>query len=467
MDDSPKILSDEQTNGANPSESERAFVPVPLKHVDAKQLAKIPTYIKSDNEYCLYSSNGLGFTNDDRKRLLASDVKYVFISSKDKSRFFDLMGESLLDTIKDNSISIAEKQQIMHETAVSLAGKLNQTLPNQKDLDQTITSSDCNAQLMMAGMSLKEVYRLCTKDPDDAAHLVKMASIMQGFATKLGLTDKDALSMMGAGALLHDIGKIHLPKENRTPAMIRSHVELGIKHLDTLNNVPMEIISIVAEHHERVDGSGYPYGLKGNDISLIGQLAGLAYTFEQLTSDFSYRNEKQSIVRAIELLETQYNKQFDPAMLNSFISYANTVLLDEAENKVKLSQFSLAGIDSENKKINPSGRRHQRFFFRCKGTAEILYLKNEKWAIQSSHDVIMHNISQSGMGFMSYKPFDISQIVLAKVYIGSTSEPVCLLGKVKRVQEVTKDLFVIGAAFFETNSQEGTRALFERLNRLS
>ncbi len=467
MDNSPNILSDDQTKGSDPAEQEKAFVPVPLKHVDAKQLAKIPTYIKSDNEYCLYSSNGLGFSNEDRKRLLASDVKYVFISSADKSRFFDLMGDCLLDTIKDNSISIAEKQQIMHETAIGLTNKLNHTLPDDKDLERTITNADCNAQLMMAGMSLKDVYKLCTKDPEDAAHLVKMASIMQGFATKLGLTDKKALSTMGAGALLHDIGKIHLPKENRTPAMIRSHVELGLKHLDSLNNVPMEIISIVAEHHERIDGSGYPYGLKGNDISLVGQLAGLAYTFEQLTSEYSYKNEKQSIIQAIELLETQYSGKFDSDMLNSFIAYANTVLLGEAENKAKLSLFSLMSVDSENKKMNPSGRRHQRFFFRCKGTAEILYLKNEKWTIQSSHDVIMHNISQSGMGFMSYKPFEINQIVLAKVYIGNSNEPVCLLGKIKRVQEVTKDLFVIGAAFFETNSQEGTRALFERLNRQS
>ena len=438
------------------------YLPIPLKHVAAKQLATVPIYIQADNEYCLYSSDGLGFSNDDKKRLLDSNVRYVFISMKDHDKYFDAMAESMSDVIMDSNIDFEEKKEMFHGTAINLANQLNNTAPDKQKVDQTIDHSNNNAQMIMNGMSVKDMYEMCVHDQKDAKHLLQMSSLMQGFAHKLGLNDKHSLSMMGTGAMLHDIGKVFLPKDNRTVEMLRSHVQLGVQHLDTIKGTPMEIRNIVAEHHERIDGSGYPYGLKGDDISLMGQMAGLAYTFDILVNEKPYQNEKKNISEALNVLEDRFAKKFDSNMLKSFSAFASTTLLQAAEDKNRLRLFNVSALDYEHKKNNPNGRRHERMFFRSKGSADILYLRDKKWAVKSSHEIIMHNLSQSGMGFMMYKPIDKGQIVLTKLYVNNQIEPVCLLGKVVRIHEVTKDLFIIGCIFFEINSEEMTSRLYEK-----
>ena len=441
------------------------FFPIPLKHVSARQLEKIPIYLLTENEYCLYSTDGLGFNNEDRQRLLDSHIKYIFISVDDHEQYFHAMSDAMLDVANDTSIQYEDKVDMLHGASLGLANKLNSKPLDKTCVDQTIKQTSSSAQMIMNGVEYKDLFDMCAKDPEDVKNLVAMSATMQGFAHKLGLTDKHALGMMGTGAMLHDIGKVFLPKHNRTIEQIRSHVKLGVQHLDTIPGIPMEIRNIVAEHHERIDGSGYPYGLKGDDISLMGQIAGLAHTFHTLINQSEHKSEKERIADALNILEEKLNKKFDNNMLKSFIAFVSGTLLEAAEDKAKLSMFNVSVLDISHRRNNPNGRRHERLYFRSKGSLEILHLKGERWAVKSSHDIIMHNISQSGMGFMTYKRLQENEIVLTKLYVSNQNEPVCLLGKVARVHEVTKDLFIIGAIFFEANSHEATKRLFEKFNK--
>ena len=459
---SQTVQQNDATEISNDSEK---YFPVPLQHVSARQLEKIRIFLHTDNEYCLYSSDGLGFSSEDRQRLLDSHIKYIFISVDDHDEYFQAMSASMLDVANDTSIQYEDKVEMLHGTSVGLANKLNSEPLDKKSVDQTLIQSNSSAQMIMNGVEYKDLYNMCGKDPEDVKNLVAMAATMQGFAHQLGLTDKNALCMLGTGAMLHDIGKVFLPKHNRTIEQVRSHVKLGVQHLDTLPGIPMEIRNIVAEHHERIDGSGYPYGLKGDDISLMGQIAGLAYTFHTLINQSDHKSEKERIADALNILEEKIHKQFDSNMLKSFSAFISSTLLEAAEDKAKLSMFNVSVLDIQHRRNNPNGRRHERLYFRSKGSLEILVLKNEKWTVKSSHDIIMHNISQSGMGFMTYKRLQENEIVLTKLYVSHQNEPVCLLGKVARVHEVTKDLFIIGAIFFEANTHEATKRLFDKFNK--
>ena len=452
------------TTTGNEKDSDK-FFPIPLKHVSARQLEMIPIYLLTENEYCLYCTDGLGFSNEDRQRLLDSKIKYIFISVQDHEHYFQAMSDAMLDVANDTTIQYEDKIDMLHGTSIGLANKLNTEPLDKRGVDQTLKQSSSCAQMIMNGVEYKDLFNMCSKDPEDVKTLVAMSATMQGFAHKLGLTDKNALSMLGTGAMLHDIGKVFLPKSNRTIEQVRSHVKLGLQHLDSIAGIPMEIRNIVAEHHERIDGSGYPYGLKGDDISLMGQIAGIVHTFHTLINQSDHKSEKERITDAINTLEEKLYKQFDINMLKSFIAFVSSTLLEAAEDRSKLSIFNISELDVSHRRNNPNGRRHERMYFRSKGSMEVLYLNNEKWSVKSSHDIIMHNISQSGMGFMTYFRLQENEIVLTKLYINNQNEPVCLLGKVARVHEVTKDLYIIGALFFEANSQEATKRLFEKFNK--
>ncbi|MCF8010501.1 MAG: HD-GYP domain-containing protein [Clostridiales bacterium] len=138
---------------------------------------------------------------------------------------------------------------------------------------------------------------LRTQDNYTFAHSVNVSilSLMTGIT--LGFNQKD-LKLLGAGALLHDLGKIHIPdyilnKPDRLSpeefSVIKKHSYYGYKLLierDDLGEIPAVI---ALQHHEHINGSGYPYGLKGKQIHRFAQVTAIADKFDAVTSDRVYK----------------------------------------------------------------------------------------------------------------------------------------------------------------------------------
>lgn len=121
-------------------------------------------------------------------------------------------------------------------------------------------------------------------------HCVNL-SILALFVGKSMQLDEVALLNLGKAALLHDIGKCMLPKEiiNKKGRLSRSeqehlrqHVDRGLAYLAKMKNVPAVIIDFVGQHHEYLDGSGYPRGLKGDEISFYGKLACVLNAYDSM-----------------------------------------------------------------------------------------------------------------------------------------------------------------------------------------
>jgi HD-GYP domain-containing protein (c-di-GMP phosphodiesterase class II) len=114
------------------------------------------------------------------------------------------------------------------------------------------------------------------------------------FALMLGAMqdlDKTVLACLGVGALLHDVGQVHLPrnlvrKPSRYTAqeqrLMQAHPHLGVTMLSRIPHMPEDACRIVAEHHERLDGSGYPQGLRGAALSPLSQIVAIADVYETM-----------------------------------------------------------------------------------------------------------------------------------------------------------------------------------------
>ena len=144
-------------------------------------------------------------------------------------------------------------------------------------------------------------------------------------ARAIGLDDEHVEMIRQAG-LLHDIGKISIPESilaKTTPLTeeeyetMKSHVENSIamiRHLPSLDYV----IPIAISHHERYDGTGYPRGLSGEDIPIGGRCLAIADAFDAIVSKRPYK-EAISISEALEEIERNLGKQFDPEIGRTFI----------------------------------------------------------------------------------------------------------------------------------------------------
>jgi len=128
-------------------------------------------------------------------------------------------------------------------------------------------------------------------------HAVNVAILMMAFEKNLTY-DAERLMQVGLGGLLMDIGKARLPPyivnkpsmlTEKEHAIACRHVQLSLEVLSNIPDVSDVTLQIVAEHHERMDGSGYPAGKKGDDISLYGQMAAIADAYDSLTSARAYK----------------------------------------------------------------------------------------------------------------------------------------------------------------------------------
>jgi putative nucleotidyltransferase with HDIG domain len=176
--------------------------------------------------------------------------------------------------------------------------------------------------------ALSSVVRIKSKDEYTFMHSVGVAAIMVAFGRHLELPEAD-LQEIVRGALLHDLGKILVPdailnKPGRLTdeefAVMRSHAALGIEVLMETAGFSEKSMEAVAMHHERNDGSGYPRGLKGDQITLVGQMSALIDVYDALTSERVYKTAWEPSFTLKKMLEWS-PAQFDTALVQRFIRF--------------------------------------------------------------------------------------------------------------------------------------------------
>ncbi len=152
---------------------------------------------------------------------------------------------------------------------------------------------------------------LGSRDPYSLEHSLRVTAISRRIGLLQGLSSEE-LEVMGMGCLIHDIGKIAIPDDvllkpgqfnNIDRQIMNMHPTIGAKYLAT--RYPDDrITEIVLYHHERLDGSGYPAGLKGNDISPMVRIVSVADIYEALIAKRPYKSSIPS-TQAIEILKDE------------------------------------------------------------------------------------------------------------------------------------------------------------------
>lgn len=163
-----------------------------------------------------------------------------------------------------------------------------------------------------------------------AGHSERVTNLALKIGHAIGLPAGD-LQIMHRGGLLHDIGKIGTPPtildkpgklEPEEMQTMRDHVKIGVRILEPIPCF-REALPIVAQHHEWFDGSGYPAGLAGENISLHARILAVADCFDALVSDRPYRKGLPKR-QALEMLRQRSGTQFDPMLIEIFTRLVST-----------------------------------------------------------------------------------------------------------------------------------------------
>jgi len=165
------------------------------------------------------------------------------------------------------------------------------------------------------------------RDPNTQGHCQRLAKFATSLGRELGLDDTD-LAALERGGYLHDIGKIAVPDsvllkdgklDPQESRVMREHPIVGDALCAGLRSL-QAVRPIVRSHHERLDGSGYPDGLKNAEVPLLAQIVSIVDVFDALTMERPYR-EARPRQEAFDVLSTEASKGWrDRALVDAFVS---------------------------------------------------------------------------------------------------------------------------------------------------
>jgi len=157
------------------------------------------------------------------------------------------------------------------------------------------------------------------------AHSLGVATLLLLFGHTIGLKEPD-LSLLGTGGLLHDVGKMLIPydvlnKPGRLASeefeVMKSHVPLTLQYINKSHDLPKNLLAIAAQHHERLDGSGYPLGLKSGELNELARMTAIVDVFCALSERRVYR-PPVAAEKALEIMTDQMSTALDQKLLSLF-----------------------------------------------------------------------------------------------------------------------------------------------------
>jgi HD-GYP domain-containing protein (c-di-GMP phosphodiesterase class II) len=162
---------------------------------------------------------------------------------------------------------------------------------------------------------------LRVKDREARAHNLRVARLCVHIGRQLSMS-ADELRVLARAGLMHDIGKLaipsdvlskHSPLDEAEWSLMRTHPEMGLTLLDRAGQSSREVLAVLY-HHERLDGSGYPYGLRAESIPIEARIVAVADTYDALTSDRPYR-QACSDAEARRVLVEEASSRLDARMV--------------------------------------------------------------------------------------------------------------------------------------------------------
>jgi HD-GYP domain-containing protein (c-di-GMP phosphodiesterase class II) len=236
--------------------------------------------------------------------------------------------DDLIATVHDASLPPREKSQLVRQHSITMMKGLleNPTAQNIREAQKGI--SEVVNLILTDDNTLYYLLDITSHDYYTYTHSVSVGVLGIALAKALfqDSTNHD-MRALGVGFFLHDVGKVGInPSIITKPGKLtseemqemRRHPSLGFKLLHETRQLTEEAKTIVLQHHERIDGSGYPKGLHGGDIHVYGRICSIADVYDALTSDRPYRKKMQPFA-ALKIMQDEMIHHFQNDLFQKFV----------------------------------------------------------------------------------------------------------------------------------------------------
>jgi HD-GYP domain-containing protein (c-di-GMP phosphodiesterase class II) len=310
------------------------FTAIRVKTLRAIELVAADLFIQYERQSApvLYCRAGSRPDPQQFVELEESGIENLYVRTADFRNFSDGLLESLQDVLRRDSLQPTEKFAVM-QLAVAVA------------MDQSLRLVDCAKFRTLADQIGKEVvalvidgdvlprelFQIARHDFNTFTHVTNVASYSVILAEQLGIVDELELRKIASAAILHDVGKRFIPASILTKAgrltpeereIIELHPQRGYEELCDQSGLDFGQLMMVYQHHERVDGSGYPVGVPYDEIHLWARLLAVVDVFDSMTARRPYRRAATP-EHVLEYQRQLAGTHFDHEVVECWVSAMN------------------------------------------------------------------------------------------------------------------------------------------------
>ncbi len=311
------------------SEVKNNFQQIATSTLVPERQVGVKLYLRTGPErYVLFINESTILTSDKIDQLHQNDAKYLYLDTSDRQGYLSYIKENLSAILDNPDLTANDKANIIYDTASDITETLF-SQPSTESIDQTRNLVDCMIDSISQSPETSKLLMMITnQDYYTYTHSINVGIYAVSMTRKIlpHISEND-LKTLGLGFFLHDLGKAQIPNsiinkkgpldQNEWQKM-QEHPAIGADLACKLGTSTPEIIDIIATHHERYDGTGYPNKLSKEKVSLPGRICAFCDVFDALTTKRSYK-KSLSTFAALKIIKEETPSHFDPELLNPFI----------------------------------------------------------------------------------------------------------------------------------------------------
>jgi HD-GYP domain-containing protein (c-di-GMP phosphodiesterase class II) len=298
-----------------------------IAFVNLKSIADL--YIRIRDDYRLFAVKGAELPEEQFQQMHKSGLK-LYISGSDSAEIESKLDGSLLEVLMHPEVDPRMKADIAYGVSMKSIQEVFQGINARTLLELKKTSKTVAALISTDRRVMNHFMKISSSDHYTFKHAVKVgvygtAMTINLFQHRIKYHDLDELSM---AFFLHDIGMTKVPSsilDKNEPLnesdweTIQKHPVWGKDKLAKASYSSDETTDIILYHHERCDGSGYPFKKSGDEIPLYAKICAIADTFDSLTAGRPFKKAKTPF-EALKTMQVEMAREFDPDLFRAFIT---------------------------------------------------------------------------------------------------------------------------------------------------
>lgn len=307
------------------------YLPVNVEMLRRVNVAAVDIFVQRDSRRAptLYCRAGLPLENQQLFGLGEAGIQEVFVRTSECHDFGAHLLETVESLLKHDAVPATERfaaLQLAMATEIEHAVRLT-------DCSKFVTLSvkvgrEIATMVSASEMLPHDMFRIARHDFNTFTHVTNVAGYSVLLAELLGIRDKQELEEIAIAAMLHDVGKRFIPNsilmkpgrlDQAEREIIETHPLRGYEDLCDRPELNFGQLMMVYQHHERIDGGGYPVGVMGNEIHPWAKMLAVVDVFEAMTGKRPYRRPLTAH-DALRYIERSAGTQFEPEIVQCWVS---------------------------------------------------------------------------------------------------------------------------------------------------